>query len=268
MTDIFEYKNFRKWLKDWLKEQPKGGRGLLGKWAERLRVHPSLLSQVLADKRPLSTDTALGIAEEMGLKELETEYFLLLVQIDTCQTDKLRRNLQKKIDRMVIDSKKISSRVHSAQEMTAEEKAIFYSTWHYSGIRNLTSVPAYQSVPEIAQRLNMHPDAVKNIIEFLVAGGYCIQQGDRITAGTQKTYVSADSPHVLRHHQNWRTHAMHQAVRRNPEDLFLTMAFSLSEADAGKLRKLLPQWFQEVSRIVDPSPSETVRCLNIDYFEY
>jgi hypothetical protein len=43
---------------------------------------------------------------------------------------------------------------------------------------------------------------------------------------------------------------------------------SLSEKDAEKLRKLIPQWIEEIHKIVGPSDSECVRCLNIDFFNY
>lgn len=51
-------------------------------------------------------------------------------------------------------------------------------------------------------------------------------------------------------------------------DLFYTCPMSLSAEATLQVRELLLKSIQEALKIVGPSPSEEVRCLNIDWFSY
>lgn len=52
------------------------------------------------------------------------------------------------------------------------------------------------------------------------------------------------------------------------KNLFFTMPMSLSEEVADKVREDLPAYIEKIAKWVGPSPSQVVRCLNIDWFEY
>lgn len=55
---------------------------------------------------------------------------------------------------------------------------------------------------------------------------------------------------------------------RDPSHLFYTGPMSLSKADTEKVRQMLLDLIQTTNKIVINSPSETIRCMNIDWFEY
>lgn len=55
---------------------------------------------------------------------------------------------------------------------------------------------------------------------------------------------------------------------RRDEDLFFTQPMALSHAAAEKMRLMIPGIIEELHSIAGPSESETVRCINIDWFEY
>jgi hypothetical protein len=42
---------------------------------------------------------------------------------------------------------------------------------------------------------------------------------------------------------------------------------ALSKSDVLKVRALIPHWIEQARGISDPSPSEAVYCLNLDWFE-
>ena len=54
----------------------------------------------------------------------------------------------------------------------------------------------------------------------------------------------------------------------NSRDLFYSSPMSLGRKDAEKIREVLVQAVERAVGIMRPSPSEVVRCLNIDWFEY
>lgn len=265
---IYDHTDYREFIRDWLETQPKAGRGLLRGWAEKFGVHPSLFSQILGGTRTLTLELSDQVAEEMQLSDAESRYFENLVLYAHAGTERLRRKLKKRIEESRLKSRQLGERVRADATLSEETKTVYYSNWIYTGIRNMTGVPELQSIDAMSAHLGLPRDVVANVVDFLVASGLCAQVSGRIVVGDAKTYVPSDSPLVAHHHRNWRLHGFSKMPLKRADDFFLTMPMSLSKADAEKIRGLIPGWFDEVNRIVTPSPSEAVKCLNIDYFGY
>ena len=183
-------------------------------------------------------------------------------------TQRLKKKMLKSIEDAKQKAKQISGRIRSDIELSEEAKLIFYSNWFYSAIRNLTAVPQFQNAEAIAQRLGLPREIAQSAIEFLVERGLCKYENGLLQVGPQRTYVKADSPLVQQHHKNWRLQGFSKMGLKKSDDLFLTVPMSLSVEDAERIKTMLPAWFEEINKIIAPSPSETVRCLNIDFFEY
>ena len=119
MGSIFKHTDYRKFLREWLSHQPKRGRGLLRRWSEALGVNPSILSQILAGQRELSLDHAYQILLELGLGEIEGEYFLTLVTSERAATHRLKEYLKTKLHRQRQESLQLSKRIrHEALSFT------------------------------------------------------------------------------------------------------------------------------------------------------
>lgn len=266
--NIFDYDKYRKFLQDWLFHQPKHGHGILKSWAEKMGVHSTLLSQILNEKKDLSLEQADRITEILNLTEQESEYFLLLLLHERAGTQSLKRKFKKRILEAQEKSKNISQRLNVKNVLSEEAKAQFYSSWLYTGICNLTALPTMTTADEIANKLKMPRELVQPIVEFLLTHGLCVQTDQGLSYGQSRTHVGSDSPWVTQHHRNWRDRATQEMLLRREEDLYFSFPMSLSKKDAEKIRKLLPTWIEQIHQIVSPSPSECVRCLNIDFFEY
>ena len=52
------------------------------------------------------------------------------------------------------------------------------------------------------------------------------------------------------------------------KNLFFTAPMSLSHETVELIRQKIPAFIEEIIKLVRPSPSEVVHCLNIDWFEY
>jgi hypothetical protein len=175
--------------------------------------------------------------------------------------------LKRKIDAELKKAQNIGQRL-KVDELPDFTKAIFYSSWMYSGVRNLTAIPSFQSVEALAERLKSPRLQVQKVVEFLLENGLCIMGNGKLQVGPKRTHIGAHSPLVSKHHENWRLAGFQKIPLQNEDDLFLTFPMSLSAADAKKIRQYLPTVIEEIHKIVEPSESEVVRCLNIDFFEY
>ena len=268
LMKVFEFRDYKVFLDSWLKEHPKGGRGQLKKMADGLRVSTTLLSQVLRGDKHFSLETAAEITEYIGLNEKESEYFLLLVEHQRAGGFKLKKILEKKLEREQQAGAQLQNRLQNDRQLSDKEKMQFYSSWMYSGIRLLSALPDIDDAKSISDRLNIPLRTVNEVIQFLIEKNLCAIKDNKLTFGAYRTHIGKDSPFVIKHHQNWRIKGFQSMELRRDEDLFFTQPMALSLEAAEKIRLMLPGIIEQIHAISGPSESEVVRCISIDWFEY
>ncbi len=265
---VFEYRDYKKFVNEWIKEQPKGGRGQIKRMSEFLRVSTTLLSQVLRSDKQFSLETAAEFTEYLGLNEKESEYFLLLIEHQRACGFKLKKILEKKLDREQKIGSQLQNRLQKDRQLTDEEKMQFYSSWMYSALRILSALPEITNAKTLSERLNLPLSTVNNVVNFLLEKNLCVMKNNKLTYGDYRTHIGKDSPFVIKHHQNWRIKGFQAMELRRDEDLFFTQPMALSVVAAEKIRLMLPGIIEQIHAVSGPSESEVVRCFNIDWFEY
>jgi uncharacterized protein (TIGR02147 family) len=268
MSSLFDFNDYRKFLTFWIESQENHGYGIKGKIASALNISSTLVSLVLKGDKSFSADQMSHLCDFMGLSELESDYLHLLLELDRAATQKYKVKLNKKILQLQNQSKKISSRVQKSKELTDEQKAIYYSSWLYTGIRNLSAIDKLKTKDAIANHLNLDASVVNQVVRFLLDNGLCKEEQGKIVEGPVSVFIPKESPFINKHHQNWRMQSIQKMEYRRESDLFFSAPMSLSKEAFDKIRKLLPDVVQQVSKIVGPSKSESAACLNIDFFEY
>lgn len=265
---IFEFTDFRLYLKAWIALQPRSGRGLLSKWAQELQIHPSLLSQVLKDRRSLSLEIAAELTCLLNLDDDESNYFLDLVLLDKAGNQRLKNQLQNKIEKRKLQAKQISERLKVRAEISDESKSIYYSSWHYTGLRNLVGSGEISRPDQVAKRLHTTPEKANEVLQFLIDSGLLIHDRKGLAVSQKRLHIGKASHHVNKHHQNWRMQGFNRMENKNNNDLFFTFPFSIASEDVEKMRSLLLNIITEVNKVVEQTTPSTVRCLNIDFFEF
>jgi uncharacterized protein (TIGR02147 family) len=266
MVQIFDFNDYREYLRAWIEAQP--GRGTSGRLAEAMGISPSMMSLTMKGEKNLSAEQATELVEFLTLNDLEADYFFLLLELGKAGSHKLTQRLQKKQKSLLLQARKISSRVRKDIELSDEQKSIFYSSWLYTGLRNLSACPGTQDLHKMSAHLNIPYEVLQPILEFLVENGLCKLEKGQITYGPQHTHLASDAPYVNQQHRNWRSKAQQQMDLRRENDLFYTCPMSLSEEGYEQIRKMLPSFIQQVLKIVGPSESEIVACFNIDFFKW
>lgn len=268
-TQIYDYIDYKKFTLDFLENLPGRGRGQFARFAEVAQTHKATISQVFRGEKHLSSEQAIRIAKFLGLRPAQINYFVLLVDYGRAGSEDLRILYRERIQNERAHHRELAARLPKDRELTGEERAIFYSNWMYSAIRVLSSIPGYQTRDQIARHLNLTPEVVTSVIEFLLQTGLCIETSSgQIAPGSQSTYLESKSPLVSRHHGNWRIKAMERhPLLRAEEELSYTAPLSLSNADVKKIRELLAQTVESADAIVGPSECERMFCLNIDWYE-
>lgn len=262
---IFDYSDYRAYLADYLEDKPRGEAGRLSR---ALNISSSLMSLILKGAKNLTSEQAVEVTEYLSLAELEGEYFMTLADLGRAGTAKLQSRLKKKMSTLREQSRKIAKRVDKDKELSDEALSIYYSSWLYTGIRNYVSIGSHVTAQQVAQKFSISPHSLQQVLKFCIEQGLIKHFGDGYTYNLKSTHIGADSPWVNQHHRNWRSKGFEQMESRRDTDLFYTCPMSLSHEAAEKIRELLPEFIQQVLKIVGPSKSEKVMCWNMDWFEY
>jgi uncharacterized protein (TIGR02147 family) len=264
---IFEFNDYKAFVVEHVKALPRGGHGQYRRMAKHLRVHTTLLSHVFRGDKELSPEQACGLATFLGLRELEQDYLLALVDRSRAGSVELKRAIDRRLSLLRERHEQIEHRVPGARTLSAEHRATFYSSWVYSAVRMASSLEDVRDAPAIAARLSLPQELVDSVLQFLLAAGLLSHDGERFQLVSKRTHVGASSPLAAAHHRNWRTQAMNRYERMTRRDFAFTSPVSVSREDARRIRELLVETVASVTTIVGPSECETLAVLNIDWLE-
>lgn len=266
LMNIFDYHDYKLCVNDWISEQKRGGHGQFRQLSLQLRINSVVMSQVFRGNRELTLEQAVGVTNYMSLTEMERDFFLLLVQKARAGTHELRQIIEEQIETLRTTSQALKNRIKH-QKFTDEDKAIFYSQWYYSAIRLGLSIPSLSSASSIADYLNLDELLVARVINFLLKHKLVIEKDGQFDLGPQVTHIGHDSPLVNRHHYNWRLKSLQTMEKSNELNLHYTGPMALSQEASKKIRKQILEFVEKSTKIAANSPSETLRCLNIDWYD-
>jgi len=264
---IFHFSDYKKFVLHELKQRPNGGRGQFLRIAQALNIHTTMVTHIFRGDLHLSSEQCLALAEYLGLNELETQFLVDLVLLARAGDQRTKKYFEKRISHLKAKALQLSERFEIKNELSESDQATFYSSWLYATIRLLTAIPKFQSRVAIAEFLNLNQSKVNKIIEFLISRGLCKEKGGKLLYGDVKTYVAQDSPHVVRHHSNWRLKALEEYDRLEIKELVFTKPVVMSEADYLRIREELVRFIDTFNKISEPSPCEKLYCLNIDWVQ-
>lgn len=264
---VFGYDDYKTFVRNWVSGQTNGGYGVFSRMAVHLDTTSVAMSQAFRGSRELSLEQATALASFMSLGTIETDFFLLLVQIGRAGSHELRKILKRQLDELRLKGQAVKHRIEHLQ-LTDQGKAIFYSSWHHVAVWLAAPIADLGTAREIAERLHLPENVVTDAVRFLLDKGLLVKRGRRLDLGKNVIHVPHDSPFVAKHHSNWRLKALQSMDRRKDECLHYTGPMSLSEADARKIREDLVQLIQRQTKRAAASPSEKLMCLNIDWFDF
>lgn len=249
---------------------PRNGHGEFRRIATHLRLHSTMVSQIFRGDRELTAEQAWSLCEYLGLNDLESDYFLALVDLSRAGTESLKQRIRRKLQEIRERALQVGNRLPQAATLTDAEKAIFYSVWYYSAIRLLTSIPEFQSVDALSNRLDLPKSLVSQVVEFLLSVGLCVEEDGKLKMGPSRTHIGADSPLIGRHHANWRFKAIERVGRvskSSESELIFTSPLTIATRDAAEAREILLQAIEKISARVEGGDPEKLFCLNVDWFE-
>lgn len=264
---IFEIKDYRELLNNYFDSQTQKSRGVKTELSDRLNIHSSHLSQIMNGQRSLTPDQALELSKILGLSELETEYLMYLVHQERASSFEFKKYCKSKLSAIQAKALKAEERFAHQVQLSEEHKSIFYSHYLYSAIRLYCSLAEKgKSADEISQRFDISRERLMPIIRFLLESGLLTELNGYYKMGTSSTFITRESPHIHRHHSNWRLLALQTSYTLEEKEVMFTAPMSISKKDFLKVQNELMTMISKLSETIKESDAEEIACLNIDFF--
>ena len=267
MISIYNFSSLRSYIQAYFGQMPKGGHGQSLRLANHLKVHTTLVSQVLSGSKNFSLEQAARAVSFFGLLEEEAEYFVLLAQRERAGSKELLEILDRRLEEIKTNARNLSTRLEAKKNLSEAEKSVFYSDWIYSACRQMVAIPGYQSEEQIATRFGVAHKKVREVMRFLLDAGLCLKdEKGKLKVGPQSTHLESSSPWVRVHHLNWRQRAQENYLREDEVKLHYSCPMTISKKDAQALREKIIKFLESLDPLIEKSPSEELYCLNIDWF--
>jgi uncharacterized protein (TIGR02147 family) len=264
---VFFFQDYKAFITDHIHKLPRKGRGEISRIAKILGVHQTLISLVLTGERDLTLEQGHDLATDLGLSQLEQEYFLLLIQSARSGNQRYKKFVQEKLDQIRLESQKLSKRVDHSKILSDQERSVIYSSWIYSAVRLFCSTDEKgRTIEEVQKRFQLSRSRALDILNFLEHSGLVNHVDDQYKMGSQRTFLEQGSPHLLKHYANWRLKALQRADHLTGKELMFTSPVSISKADFEKLREQMASFVQEFLKTAEASPAEELACFNLDFF--
>ncbi|NCN39879.1 TIGR02147 family protein [bacterium] len=261
---VFEFDAYKKYMESRLYGAEK--RGQLSRAAEALNCQASFLSRVIHAEVHLTPDHAYLLSEFWHLDSNESNYFQTLVHWERASHPKLKAALNRQLSELKDKHESLQSRVKKPEFALSELQANYFSSWHWSLLHFLVSIPEFQSLRALSDRMSMPEYILSKYLEKLAEGGLVRENNGRWEYAGGQFHLPKTSPFVTFHHRNWRDRAMIDAQNPDNQSVHYTSVLTLSRKDLGRLKELILNFISESHALSKPSSPEECAVLTCDLF--
>jgi uncharacterized protein (TIGR02147 family) len=264
--NIFINHDYRAVVQAKMKEN-KEKRGYQSILATVAGCQQSFFSQVLKDKFDLSADQGMKLARFWDFGELETEYFLALIQLSRAGSMEYKRYLQRRLQSLRQRQSAVTDKFTQNENLPAELYGTYFSVWYYSAIHALVSIERYQSIHAIAERLSLPQTVVQDCLNKLNTFKFVKKVGQTWQANVDDLHLPDFSFMNDTNHSNWRLEALKDLQRKNAESVHYSSVFSISANDYNQIKSDVLILLEKARRRAIASQPEDVYSLNLDFFK-
>lgn len=265
--DVFEFRNYKAYLKHWITHKPGKGRGVQTQMATHLGCQSGYVSQVLNTRANFSLEQSEALNQYLGHTYEEGHFFLLLVELERSGTPALHKRFQNEIDKILNQRLILKDRVDIKKSLDPVDQATYYSSWYFAAIHVAVSVPGLSTRETLMHHFGLSTQTVGEALQFLTSVGLLEKTGDQYTQGVTRLFLGKDSPMIKKHHTNWRIRAIHALDQGIDKNLHFSTIVSLSANDLLLIKEKLVKSIEECRSIIRDSKEEKICCLSLDLFD-
>ncbi len=262
---VFQFEDYKSALQTCLKDQAWGS---VSKLAQAAGCQRSYLSRVLNQEIHLTLDQAFKLCQYWDLNESEQKYFLAMVEKDRASDPDYKNYLARQMDAIKGEFENLKNRVERPSIESAHTEWMYFSNWLPVALHLASSIPQLQSLEQLSQRFNLHPDLALQVMKNLEGGGFVQYLGNnKWKYKTGARHIPLDSPLLRLHAQNWRLQALQAHSKKDPGEIHYTLVQSMSLKAAKEIKSRLSDVVAEVEKIAGPSKEEEIFSCTLDFFK-
>lgn len=264
--DIFDFRDYKTYLKYVADGKPRGGRGFRAEIARAARCQTAYVSQVLNSGAHFGLEQAYALNHLLLHGHEEAHYFILLVQYARAGTQELKDYFLELMGDALQRKLNLKERFKIKETLSFEDRAHYYSEWYFAAIHILLTIPRCRNPIEISKYLNFPLLKVERILKFLVKAGLAIEEKSGYNIGTTRIHLGKDSPLISKHHINWRHKSIQSLEKEIENNLHYTSIVSVSRQDALLIKSRVIKEIDAFNSIVKDSKEEELFCFALDFF--
>ncbi len=263
--NLFNLNDYKEVLRQKIQEN-EALRGYKTQLAAAAGCQKSFLSQVIHQHIHITPDHALGLALFWEFTPDQRDYFMELVQRDRAGSPALRELAEKRLQEIRRRNQDLATRFQKEKPIEEAQQALYYSSWHWSAVHILLTIPNFRTASAIAKRLQLPEPFVTQCLENLERMGLIQPSGKSWTVTRMDIHLPQDSPLTAMNHGNWRNRAVSDSQMRTPGNVHYTALHSLSRKDFEALQGMILGFIDQTRKVVAPSPEEELACFCLDWF--
>jgi uncharacterized protein (TIGR02147 family) len=265
-TNVFDFDDYKQFLAAKIKEN-KTTVGYKSQISRAMRSPPSFLSQVLHGSVQLSSDHAYRLTQFWNFSGNERDYFMDLVQLERSGSPEYRSHLKQRLEILKKKGTDLSERFQQPKIGQIEQEWFYYSNWYFGAIHMLLTIPGFQKVNKISERLLIPHELVTEILNSLKSAGLVEHKSDHWQVTQKSIHLNKESVVSNMNHILWRQRAINSLEKPWKNGFHYSGLHTLSQKDMERVRSVLTQTIEEVRQVVAPSPEEKLAVFNCDWFE-
>jgi hypothetical protein len=274
MKPIYQFDGYKAAIRETLESlQSQYGREYTFQaMAQAARIQRGYVSQVLRGNAHFSEDQLYLCCRFLDLSGDETEYLLLLLQIERSIVEPRRAELTQRINRLRAKYNADTTSFTRVPEVTGPSVGDEY---HLNPLMLLVHmflmVPKYAADPsKIRQHLGLESPDLQQILVYLERSKLVRKKkSGAYEVLTSTFHLKPTSPLFKSHLQLLRLRSLERVCRSSSADsLNLSATFTATRAVRDQIRAKLMDMMREAHSVIGPAPSEGVYQMNIDLFEW
>lgn len=265
--DLFEYSDYKKYLTDILELRGQSEKGQRTKLAEHISCQSAYLSSILNGNANLSPEQAQSTAAFLNHTATEARFFLNLVLLERAGTKNLKSYYHQELDKIKKERSQLKNRISTGRELSEKQQIRYYSSWYYAAIHILVSIKKFSTIKDIASALNLSPNKVSEVLEFLTEIGVLKKKANHYLQGEVNLFLDKNSPFINKHHTNWRIKAVQSFDSPAESDFHYSGVITCSPKSREKIRELLLKAVESIRAEVRATESEEhLQVYTLDFF--
>lgn len=263
--NVFEYLDYREYLRDVLKDGP---RGMQTRMASAAECQATYLIRVTKETAHLTDDQAYRIARFLNLAGNQLEYFLNLLRYGRASDRELKRYYKGLLEESARDLKQdVLQRIEYLSEMdSASIQMGMFAQWQPSTVHLATACPQYRTAKSISKTLALEVDHVRRILAWLEEHGFVTRDGDEYTHSGQSLRMPRESPLYPAIQRSRRELALRYLDRGAENNLHFSSVFATTVDHLKEIQEEFSGLIERTHRKLPNYDSEDVAVMIMDFF--